>query len=79
MFWFFKRGGGAKSNELRGRPIGRVLTNMGKVTRPQVFEALTLQQREGGKLGEILVRLGHTTPEDVAAALAAQKGESASD
>lgn len=78
MFSFFKKGSagaaGAKSSELVGRPIGRVLTKMGKVTQAQVIEALTLQKREGEKLGEILVRLGHITSEDVAAALAAQKG-----
>ena len=64
------------SDELLGRPIGRVLTKMGKVTQPQVIEALTVQKKKGGKLGEILVSLGYVTPEDVAAALAAQKGES---
>jgi type IV pilus assembly protein PilB len=62
------------ADQYKGRPIGRVLTKMGKVTRIQVMEALQLQGKQGGKLGEILVQLGYITPEDVAAALAAQSG-----
>ena len=63
---------------LWGRPIGRVLTKMGKMTQGQVMEALTLQSRDGGKLGEILVRMGYVTAADVEAALTAQRGETKS-
>ena len=67
--------GGGSGGEFVGRPIGRVLTKMGKVTREQVVEALNLQKQHGGPLGETLVRLGYVTPADVEAALAAQRGE----
>ena len=75
--WFFssKRDVGP-SDQFQGRPIGRVLTKMGKVTQPQVIEALQRQRDEGGKLGEILVEMGYITPDDVTAALSAQRGDS---
>src|SRR5688572_4882621 len=38
-------------DQLQGRPIGRVLTKMGKVNREQVVEALDFQKRKGGALG----------------------------
>jgi hypothetical protein len=63
------------SNEFVGRPLGRVLTKMGKVTREQVVEGLNEQKRTGSPLGEVLVRLGYVTPADVQAALAAQRGD----
>jgi type IV pilus assembly protein PilB len=63
---FFNRMAGS-SDQFQGRPIGRVLTKMGKVTREQVVEALTEQKSRGGLLGEILVQRGYITPEDVAA------------
>jgi len=62
-------------HELRGRPIGRVLTKMGRVTREQVVEALDHQKRHGGKLGEVLINLGFVSREDIEFALAAQRGE----
>ena len=62
-------------SEFVGRPLGRVLRKMGKLTREQVVEALNLQKQRGGPLGEVLVRLGYVTPADVEAALAAQRGE----
>src|SRR5437868_12547065 len=37
-------------DQLQQRPIGRVLTKMGKVTRDQVVEALTFQKSKGGAL-----------------------------
>jgi uncharacterized protein (UPF0261 family) len=61
-------------DELGGRPIGRVLTKMGKVTREQVIEALTRQKEAGGLLGEVMVRMGRVTTADVDRALLAQKG-----
>src|SRR5688572_30092722 len=45
-------------DQLQGRPIGRVLTKMGKVNREQVVEALDFQKRKGGALGRILIDLG---------------------
>jgi len=60
--------------DLKGRPIGRVLTKMGKVTRDQVVEALTFQKSKGGALGRILIDLGYVKEADLNIALAAQKG-----
>jgi type IV pilus assembly protein PilB len=60
--------------ELKGRPIGRVLTKMGKVTREQVVEALDFQKRKGGALGRILIDLGYVKEIDLNFALAAQRG-----
>jgi type IV pilus assembly protein PilB len=60
--------------ELKGRPIGRVLTKMGKVTREQVVEALDFQKKKGGALGRILIELGYVKDTDLNLALAAQRG-----
>src|SRR5262249_6289319 len=69
-------------DQLQGRPIGRVLTNMRKVTREQVIEALGYQtthsrpeHRPRPLLGEVMVTLGFIQPADIIAALAAQRGE----
>ncbi|HEY8667538.1 MAG TPA: type II secretion system ATPase GspE [Tepidisphaeraceae bacterium] len=61
-------------SQLKGRPIGRVLTKMGKVTRDQVVEALTFQKSKGGALGRILIDLGYIKETDLNVALAAQQG-----
>jgi type IV pilus assembly protein PilB len=61
-------------DQLQGRPIGRVLTKMGKVTREQVVEALTFQKSKGGALGRILIDLGYIKDVDLNTALAAQRG-----
>src|SRR5215218_766214 len=61
-------------DQLQARPIGRVLTKMGKVTREQVVEALTFQKSKGGALGRILIDLGYIKDSDLNIALAAQKG-----
>jgi type IV pilus assembly protein PilB len=61
-------------DQLQGRPIGRVLTKMGKVTREQVVEALTFQKSKGGALGRILIDLGYIKEQDLNTALAAQRG-----
>ncbi len=61
-------------SELKGRPIGRVLTKMGKVNREQVGEALDFQKKKGGALGRILIDLGYVKETDVNVALAAQRG-----
>ncbi len=67
-------GGTPPISELKGRPIGRVLTKMGKVVREQVVEALTFQKSKGGALGRILVDLGYIKDADLNFALAAQRG-----
>jgi type IV pilus assembly protein PilB len=61
-------------DQLQGRPIGRVLTKMGKVTRDQVVEAMGYQKTKGGALGQILIGLGYVKEGDLNVALAAQKG-----
>ncbi|CAN5469670.1 ATPase, T2SS/T4P/T4SS family [soil metagenome] len=60
--------------ELKGRPIGRILTKMGKVTREQVVDALNFQKSKGGALGRILIDLGYVKEVDLNIGLAAQKG-----
>ncbi len=67
-------GGTPPIDQLQGRPIGRVLTKMGKVIRDQVVEALSFQKQKGGQLGRILVDLGYVTETDLEIALAAQRG-----
>ncbi len=61
-------------DQLQGRPIGRVLTKMGKVTREQVVEALSFQKSKGGSVGHILLDLGYIKESDLNIALAAQRG-----
>ncbi|HEY7118139.1 MAG TPA: ATPase, T2SS/T4P/T4SS family [Tepidisphaeraceae bacterium] len=61
-------------DQLQGRPIGRVLTKMGRVTREQIVEALTFQKSKGGALGRILIDLGYIKENDLNTALAAQRG-----
>ena len=70
---------GLDPSELKGRRFGRVLTKLGKVTRDQVHEALTVQKtrRDKGQevlVGQVLVELGHIAEEDVMRALAGQAG-----
>ncbi len=60
--------------QLRGRPIGRILIKMGKVTRAQVSEALELQKKQRGPLGQLLIEMGYVEEPDVNRALAAQVG-----
>ncbi|MCC6239398.1 MAG: Flp pilus assembly complex ATPase component TadA [Phycisphaerales bacterium] len=64
---------------MQGRPIGRVLTKMGKVTREQIVEALNFQKSQkqkgsGTPLGQLLVDIGVIKASDLNIALAAQKG-----
>jgi len=60
--------------ELKGRKLGRVLTKLGKVSREQVHEALTVQKTRKLKLGELLAELNYCTLTDVAEGLAGQAG-----
>jgi type IV pilus assembly protein PilB len=61
-------------SELKGRPLGRVLQKMGKVTREQYTEALNFQKQKGGALGRILIDMGAIKESDLSVALAAQQG-----
>src|SRR3954464_15274340 len=67
-------GGMPPIDQLQGRPIRRLLTRMGRVTRGQVVEALNFQKSKGGALGRILIDLGYIKETDLNIALAAQKG-----
>ena len=60
--------------ELKNRKLGRVLTKMGKVTREQVHEALSIQKERKKPIGELLVELGYVTALDIQQALAGQAG-----
>jgi len=60
--------------QLKGRPLGRILIKMGKVTRVQVSEALELQKKKRGPLGKLLIEMGYVSEADVNRALAAQVG-----
>lgn len=61
-------------DQLKGRPLGRILIKMGKVNRSQVSEALEVQKQKRGPLGQILVEMGYVNEDDVLRALAAQVG-----
>ena len=67
-------GGMPPIDQLQGRPLGRVLNKMGKVSREQVIEALQFQKSRGGAIGQILIGLGYIKDSDLNVALAAQKG-----
>lgn len=66
--------------QLRGRPIGRVLIKMGLLTREKVHQCLEIQkqrEKQGHKkvsLGEIFVELGMVDERKLHIALAAQRG-----
>jgi type IV pilus assembly protein PilB len=61
-------------SELKNRPLGRILHKMGKVTREQYTEALSIQKQKGGLLGRILIDMGLIKEADLNIALAAQQG-----
>jgi type IV pilus assembly protein PilB len=67
-------------DQLKGRPLGRVLIKMGRLTREQVHQALDVQQKQqkekGNRtpIGQILVDLGMISDKDRNLALAAQAG-----
>ncbi len=60
--------------QYRGRPIGRILVKLKKVSRDQIHEALELQKEKGGLLGQILVDLGHIDDDDRSMVLGLQVG-----
>lgn len=65
--------------QLKDRPLGRVLIKMGCLTREQVHQALAVQQEQKTKkintpLGQILLELEFINARDLNFALAAQRG-----
>ncbi|MCH2133739.1 MAG: Flp pilus assembly complex ATPase component TadA [Phycisphaerales bacterium] len=73
------RGSSGGAAELKGRRFGRVLVKLGKVTREQVHEALSIQRarKEKGdesRIGEILKDLGYINDSDVLRAISGQAG-----
>jgi len=63
-----------KVDQLKGRPLGRVLVKMGRITREQVHEALEIQKEKGGPIGQILIDLEYIDDKTRTRALAFQAG-----
>ena len=61
-------------DELRGKPLGRILVKLKAITRDQVQEALEVQKSKGGPLGQILIDLGYIDADMRARALGYQAG-----
>ncbi|MCL2641044.1 MAG: type II secretion system ATPase GspE [Phycisphaerales bacterium] len=66
-------------DQLKGRPLGRVLIKMGRLTREQVHQGLDVQKEQRAKgvntpIGQILVDMSMITEKDRNLALAAQMG-----
>jgi hypothetical protein len=59
---------------VRWRPLGKLLVESGLVTRADLEVAIMEQRRSGGRLGEILVQRGCLSGPELARALAAQHG-----
>lgn len=71
-------------DQLKGRPLGRVLIKMGRLTREQVHKGLEVQVQQRAKgnntpIGQILIEMGLITEKDRNLALAAQMGYEAVD
>jgi len=64
--------------QFKGRPLGRVLIKMGKITREKVHQALSVQKKSTAAvpIGQILIDLGFITEKDLKLALAFQLGMS---
>ncbi|MFC1766214.1 GspE/PulE family protein, partial [Planctomycetota bacterium] len=62
--------------QLRGRPVGRILIKMGVLSRDKVHECLKEQHKrsDGVKIGEILIEKGMVSDVQLRMALAAQVG-----
>ena len=64
--------------QLRSRPIGRILTKIGLVSREQVHDCLKVQSDGGGgakiKIGQVFIQKGLITEDQLQVALAAQRG-----
>ncbi len=60
--------------QLRGRPLGRVLIKMGKLRRSHIHDALEEQKSKRGPIGQLLVESGRISESELHLALAAQMG-----
>lgn len=62
--------------QLRGRPLGRVLMKMGVLSREKVQECLEIQKKRGGgvRIGQIFLELGLVEEAQLQVALAAKRG-----
>ncbi len=62
--------------QLRGRPLGRILMKMGVLSRDKVHECLSIQKQRGGtvRIGEIFLELGLVDETQLQVALAAKRG-----
>ncbi|HNS19707.1 MAG TPA: ATPase, T2SS/T4P/T4SS family [Sedimentisphaerales bacterium] len=62
--------------QLRGRPIGRILMKMGLLSREKVHECLEVQKKRGGgiRIGQVFLDLGLVDEARLQIALAAQRG-----
>ncbi|MFA5008453.1 MAG: ATPase, T2SS/T4P/T4SS family [Candidatus Omnitrophota bacterium] len=56
----------------RYKRLGDILISEGVITKEQLSEAISLQQKEGGKLGEVLLRLSYVSEEQIVIALSKQ-------
>ncbi|OHB67727.1 MAG: pilus assembly protein PilB [Planctomycetes bacterium RBG_13_62_9] len=63
-------------DQLRGRPLGRILMKMGVLSREKVQECLTIQKQRGAdvRLGQILLELGLVNETQLQVALAGKRG-----
>jgi len=64
------------AEQLRGRPLGRILMKMGLLSREKVHECLEIQKQRGGdvRLGQILLELGLVNETQLQVALAGKRG-----
>jgi type IV pilus assembly protein PilB len=62
--------------QLRGRPLGRILMKMGVLSRDKVHECLSIQKQRGGgiRIGDIFLELGLVDETQLQVALAAKRG-----
>lgn len=62
--------------QLRGRPLGRILMKMGVLSREKVHECLNIQKQRGGdvRIGQIFLELGLVDETQLQVALAAKRG-----
>ncbi len=62
--------------QLRGRPLGRILMKMGVLSREKVHECLEIQKQRGGnvRIGQIFLELGLVDEAQLQVALAAKRG-----
>lgn len=56
----------------RYKKLGDILISEGIIAEKQLKEAITLQEKEGGKLGEVLIRLSYVNEEQIVIALSKQ-------